>query len=727
MRFHNEGKMLKSKVLEENLSLFIENKELSDKICEKEVENVQLLGRISDHEENKKSLEKFISKIREDEVDLYLDSVYTKKRLESSEKVAKSLRKYIDYLKDVIEKCITFSDSINKLINNKYKCGDTFLLGNSYLSTHSEEFFREALQNYFKMNNLIYEDLKEELKYRNRYKEQKKENAYLKSKIEDLTEIKILDVTKGEVSLNINKKGGKSKLSISKKNMLEITNMDCKLGNNGVIEGLCGYCNNKKASFSNDDLEKEYLLYSVKQFRKENYTLKQKIFEYEFDSSRVEEVKELELKLEEKQTEIENLEKEYSLWVLNLQEENSELRIIINDQEKKEMKLIENMNNEKEKTKQEYKQFNEELINEYETKLSEKITELNKIRNENMYDNKKNIELEIIRKNLNHSEENLRKFSEENQNLNVKLKKLMKEYEKCEEELHNAEKVIKNANDTISNLKETQIKLNDQLNNEKTLHDKFEQEACTLKKELDNFLSDMYKGGTQKKSRGKIIGEAIESERLGSVEIIIGHCKELENKVEELTTQLENIKYGNETMFGAPGGKCSKLTNNLSSGHANNISNNAEIETLFDQVQNLKKEREQLKKDIRQRDWARVETEMLQKKTLEEVDQLKRDNARLMLENLRLRDLTGNRNSIQIKSTVYNSNQSDENTQSNSSRSSLNKAVQGEHVKESGVEFNQSECDRKTENSIQSMLNLKPPKRHSLLLFGQKSNRDSIN
>ncbi|KAH8739401.1 hypothetical protein FG386_000373 [Cryptosporidium ryanae] len=722
--------MLGNKMLEENLDLFIENKELNAEICRKEIENVQLLGKISDHEENKKGLEKFILKIKEDEIDMCLDSIYTKKRLECSERAVKNLEKYIEYLKDVIKKCIIFSDNVNKLINRD-KNASVCKFENVELNADSEEMFRETLKSHFKMNDLLYEDIKEELKYRNKYKQQKRENIYLKNEIERLTETRTLDVIEDKVPLYMDIKARKSKLSVSGRSKLEIINLDCLVKNNEEIQGVCGYCNNGQASSPvNDDSEKDYLLYSVKQLRKENYALKQKIFEHEFNDSVADEVRNLGLKLEEKQKEIEDLEKEYSLWVLNLQEENSELRIIISNQEKEEEEFIKNMNNQSERTKQEYTKLNEDLIKEYEIKLSEKTAELNRIKNENMFGHTKNTELESIKRNLSYSEENLKKFSEENLILSEKLKKLMQDYERCKKELYVSEKEVKSANEVISNLKETQAHLNDKLNHEKSLHDKFEQETLSLKKELDNFLSDVYKGSTQKKNRGKIIGEGIESEHLGSIETIITHCKELENKVEELTTQLENTRYESEIKAGFTGAKYQKQNGDP---HGSHEGNNAEIETLFDQVQGLKKEREQLKKDIRQRDWAKVEVEMLQKKTLEEVEQLKRDNARLMLENLRLKDLTENRNP----------SQSNENTQINSSRSSLNKFAQGEHTKEGRAEFGKCKYNSGVENatavtendggkicnlprsSIQTILNLKPPKRQSLLLFGQKQNRDS--
>ncbi|KAH8584347.1 repeat organellar [Cryptosporidium sp. chipmunk genotype I] len=690
MEIKKTAQMQQDEIFQENLELFLRNCELNREVGWREVENTDLLNRLNDYKENQRSLELFIKKLKEDEIDSYLGEISAKSQLKESQKMVRDLGKYNEYLKTMLRKYMNAGCHISKILNGG-KISSEVLFKNE-----SEDEFRESLKKCLSMLELLSMDVEEQAKYKDRYKVLKLENKDLKTRIEKLVKEKPKKKVRVEVSLSIiepHKSNGE--LIIDTKKVEEIFE---QLNSGSVDTAL------EDEGTNNEEIDMNYeidcLHYLIKQYKKENFELKQKIFEYEFNNTNlnVEEIVESELK--DKQRELDDLEKEYSNWVIRLQEENSELRKVIEIQEKKQSEFIDNFIKKSREKAKDTQNMQIKLVENYEERLREKDEELRKLKSESIRGEKDSIEIESLNRIVKSLEEKLVTISSEKHFLSLELEKTAKDFKDTEQKLVFSEEAIKQKDKEFDCLKVEQEKILEQYYNEKKLHQKFEQDAHSLRKELDNVLSDMYK--SQKKTRSGIVGDSMDSDKISSVEAVIEHCKELESKVDELSCELDQLKSGKSV-------NCS-----------NSNLNNAEIETLFDQVQGLRREREQLKKDIRQRDWAKVEVEILHKRTTEEIEQLKRDNTRLMLENLRLRD-SGVAQSSQ-KQVFFNTNS--ENIQANSTRSSISGDKRELSKKSSSVtapsnpeEINPVNSNvSASRNSIQSKLNLKAPRRPSLLV-----------
>ncbi|KAK9172114.1 hypothetical protein CmeUKMEL1_13220 [Cryptosporidium meleagridis] len=682
--------MQQDEIFQENLELFLRNCELNREVGWREVENTDLLVRLNDYKENQKSLELFIKKLKEDEIDSCLGEISAKSQLKESQKIVRSLEKYNEYLKTTLRKYMNAGCHINRILN-----GEKIALEGPF-ENESEDEFRENLKKYLNILELLSKDIEEQVKYKEKYKALKTENKDLKGKVENLTRVNPSKKVRVEVSLSIIEPYEPDVELVKDTQKLE--DIFEEIENESVDKSLEGEdVDNKEIDIR---YEVECLNYLIKQHKKENFELKQKIFEYEFNNNKLDVEALIESKLMDKQRELDELEEEYSNWVIRLQEENSELRKVIEIQEKKQSEFIDNFIKKSQEKAKEMQNMQLKLVEDYEERLKEKNEELRKLKGENIEGERNSIEIESLNKIIKNLEEKLVSISSERHRLSLELEKTAKDLKDTDQRLVLSEEAIHKKEKEFDSLKAEQEKILEQYYHEKKLHQKFEQDAHSLKKELDNVLSDMYK--SQKKTRSGIVGDSIDNDKISSIEAVIKHCKELEGKVEELGSELDQLKSGKSVTY------------------TNSNHNNAEIETLFDQVQSLRKEREQLKKDIRQRDWAKVEVEILHKRITDEVDQLKRDNTRLMLENLRLRDSGG----IQIsqKQNLFNSN--NENIQANSTRSSISGDKQ-ELLNKGSYETNPSnpeEINRNnsnvsvSRNSIQSILNLKAPRRPSLLV-----------
>ncbi|OII73182.1 uncharacterized protein cubi_02414 [Cryptosporidium ubiquitum] len=682
--------MQQDEIFQENLELFLRNCELNREVGWREVENTDLLGRLNDFKENQKSLELFIKKLKEDEIDSCLGVISATNRLKESQKSIRNLEKYNEYLKTMLRKYMNAGSHINKILNGgKISSEDVF-------ENESEDEFRDNLKKCLSMLEMLSMDVEEQIKYKDRYKLLKVENKDLKARVEKLTRVKASKKVRMEVSVNIVEFDGPNEESIIDKSKVE--EVFEQVNDEPTIKVL------DDEFKSNEEIDMGYeidcLNYLVKQQKKENYELKQKIFEYEFNNKNLDLKTVVESELKEKQRELDELEKEYSNWVIRLQEENSELRRVIEIQEREQSEFIDNFTKKSTEKAKEMQALQIKLVENYEEKLREKNEELRKLKGENLKEEKNSTEIESLNRIVKNLEAKLVDISGEKYRISLELEKTIKDLKEIDQRLVLSQEAIKQKDKEFGCLKVEQQKTLEQYYHEKKLHQKFEQDAYSLRKELDNVLSDMYKN--QKKNRSGITVDSMDNEKISSVETVIKHCKELESKVDELTFELDQFKSGKST---------SSLSSNL---------NNAEIETLFDQVQSLKKEREQLKKDIRQRDWAKVEVEILHKRTAEEIEQLKRDNTRLMLENLRLRDSTGAQSSQ--KQSFLNSD--NENIQANSARSSITGQKQ-ESLRKGSSEVAPSNLEETnpiisnvstSRNSIQSLLNLKAPRRPSLLI-----------
>ncbi|CUV06711.1 unnamed protein product [Cryptosporidium hominis] len=681
--------MQQDEIFQENLELFLRNCELNREVGWREVENTDLLVRLNDYKENQKSLELFIKKLKEDEIDSCLGEISAKSQLKESQKIVRSLEKYNEYLKAMLRKYMNAGCKINKILNGEK------ITSEGSLENESEDEFRENLKKCLNILELLSMDIEEQAKYKDKYKALKTENKDLKGRIENLTRVKPSKKVRMEVSLTIIEPFELDEELIKDTQIVEDVFEQIK--NDPVDKSL------EEEDIGNKEIDISYevecLNYLIKQHKKENFELKQKIFEYEFNDNKLDVEALIESKLMDKQRELDELEEEYSNWVIRLQGENSELRKVIEIQEKKQSEFIDNFTKKSQEKAKEMQNMQLKLVENYEERLREKNEELRKLRGENIQGEKDSIEIESLNKIIKSLEEKLVSISSEKHRLSLELEKTTKDLKDTDKRLVLSEEEIKKREKEFDSLKAEQEKILEQYYHEKKLHQKFEQDAHSLKKELDNVLSDMYKN--QKKTRSGIVGDSIDSDKISSIEAVIKHCKELEGKVEELGWELDQLKSGKSVTY------------------TNSSHNNAEIETLFDQVQSLKKEREQLKKDIRQRDWAKVEVEILHKHITEEIDQLKRDNTRLMLENLRLRDSGG----VQISQRQNLLNSNNENIQANSTRSSISGDKQ--ELPKKGSETNPSNPEETnhnnsnvsvSRNSIQSILNLKAPRRPSLLV-----------
>ncbi|KAJ1613107.1 putative coiled coil protein [Cryptosporidium canis] len=673
--------MQQDEIFQENLELFLKNCELSKEVGWRVVENADLLGRLNDYKENQKSLELFIKKLKEDEIDSCLSEITAKNKLQESQKIIGSLEKYNEYLKTMLCKYMSASSRMNQILNGGK------ILSEMRFGHDSEEDFRENLKGCLETLELLSFDMEEQIKYKERYKQLRVQNKSLRDTIEKLAKLEPIKKVKMEVSLNILEPGessGEVNSDISKEeNILDKTDdysAPKPTGHEADIE-----------QYTDISYEVECSNYLVKQYRKENFELKQKIFEYEFNNTSLNLDELVESELKEKQRELDELEMEYSNWVIKLQEENSNLRKVIEIQEREQSEFIDYLTQKNMEKTKEMQEMQMQLVENYEERLREQSEELKRVKNESQRENENSVRIESLNKIVKSMEEKLLAISNEKQRVLIELEKMTNHLKDTGKRLAINEEALKQKNREFDALKVEQEKTLQQYYHEKKLHQKFEQDAHSLRKELDNVLSDMYKN--QKKSRFGTSGE--DCDKISSVENIIKHCKELETKVDELNHELEQYKCG----------KCVS--------YPNSSINNAEIETLFDQVQSLKKEREQLKKDIRQRDWAKIEVEILHKRTTEEIDQIKRDNTRLMLENLRLRDSSV----VQGLSHPCSNN---ENVQANSERTSITGSRRESIIKQSSdlTSSNPEEGNTKnvSRNSAHSLLNLKAPRRPSLLI-----------
>lgn len=682
--------MQQDEIFQENLELFLRNCELNREVGWREVENTDLLGRLNDFKENQKSMELFIKKLKEDEIDSCLSEISATNRLKESQKTIRNLEKYNEYLKTMLRKYMNIGSHINNILNG----GEIF--SREVLKNESEGEFRDNVKKCLSMFELVSVDIEEQAKYKDRYKQLKVKNEDLKARVEKLSRIKTIKKVRMEVSVNI------VEPDISKEESIVDTSKVEEVYEEFSSSTMFKTLEDEFESKEEIDItyEIDCLNYLVKQHKKENFELKQKIFEYEFNNKNLDLKAIVESELKEKQRELEELEKEYSNWVLRLQEENSELRKVIEIQEREQSEFIDSFTKKSTEKAKEMQALQIKLVESYEEKLREKNEELRKFKSENLKDEKNCLEVESLNRIVKSLEEKLVAISNEKHRLSLELEKIVKDLKDTDQRLVLSEETIKQKEKELGCLKVEQQKTLEQYYYEKKLHQKFEQDAHSLKKELDNVLSDIYKN--QKKTRLGITGDSMDNDKISSVETVIKHCKELESKVDELNCELDLFKSGKSNSYSG---------SNL---------NNAEIETLFDQVQSLKKEREQLKKDIRQRDWAKVEVEILHKRTTEEIDQLKRDNTRLMLENLRLRDFNGVQ-TLQKQSFLSSNN---ENIQTNSTRSSITGEKQESIRKDPSeiIHLNSEESNPVNSNvstsrsSIQSLLNLKAPRRPSLLI-----------
>ncbi|KAF7457080.1 repeat organellar protein, possible [Cryptosporidium felis] len=676
------GQMEQDEIFLENIDLFLKNRELSEAVGWKEAENTNLLAQVGHLKESQRGLEHFIKKIREDEIDSCLGEIYAASKLKESQNMVRNLERYNNYLKGVIYTCLRVGDRIYGAVNG----GKTALeLGSE---NGFEEKLRENLSRFLKISEPLVQDIKERAGYKDKYRQLRLENRGLKERVRELTRVAVEKKVKREVLLNI----AGSEAVESKSQGIQVPSKHHLLHEKSITETTWADKEPENEEFCMN-YEIESLSYQVKQYRKENFELKQKIFEYEFNNKNLHIDAIIESELKEKQRELEELEKEYSNWVIRLQQENSELREVVRFQEEEHSKLVEDFEKKNVENKRDLDAFYEKYIEEHEKRLQEKNKEIRLLKIENTRGSNESLEIEVLKKRVRSLEAKINTLSGENKTLDFELERAKISIRDADQKLEINNKIIRERDEELSRLREEQEKTLEKYNYEKRLHQKFEQDAYSLKKELDNLLSEMYKN--QKKARPGIIADSFDGDKVSSVETIIKHCRELEEKVDSLTKELDAQATG-------------KLPSNQS----------PEIRTLLDQVQSLRREREQLKKDIRQRDWAKVEVEISQKRVFEEVDQLKRDNTRLMLENLRLRDLGGTQDPSRAKEDLNN-----ENIQSNSSRSSissgLRRSIADDPTRSASLNTEKplsNPSGSLQKNAAQSMLSFKAPRRPSLLL-----------
>lgn len=697
MEIKKIAQMQQDEIFQENLELFLRNSELSKEVGWMEVENTDLLGRLNDYRENQRSLELFIKKLKEDEIDSCLGEISATSQLKESQKAVRSLERYNEYLKAMLRKYMSVGSRMSEILNGAGESSPHVWLGGE-----SEDEFRESLNACLKMLVLLSVDVEEHTKYKDRYKQLRAENKELRERVGRLARVSPAKRTGVEVSVSIVEPG-----ECSGEGVEEASPMDDALGTKEASEQAesspaAGELGPEGPVIGGElDLgyELESLNYLVKQYKKENFELKQKIFEYEFNNTNLDLEAVVESELREKQRELDELEKEYSSWVIRLQGENSDLRRVIEIQEREQAEFVDGLTKKNADKVREMQDLQIKLVEDYEQKLREKNEDLRRLQSDNLRGAKDSVEVESLNKIVQSLEEKLVAISDEKHIIAAELERTAGHLKDTEQKLALSEETLRQKTREIGCLKADQDKTLEQYYHEKKLHQKFEQDAHSLRKELDHVLSDMYRN--QKKSRPGISVE--EGNKISSIENIIKHCRELEGKVDELSRELDQYKSGKPAPCSGSG------------------ANSAEIETLFDQVQSLRKEREQLKKDIRQRDWAKVEVEILHKRTTEEIDQIKRENTRLMLENLRLRDSHATQNS------------NNENKQANSARASIAESRRGSMCKdyadptsEISEEGHPTSSKPGPRGSIQSILNLKAPRRPSLLIQQRSHHKEPL-
>lgn len=698
MEIKKLGQMQQDEIFQENLELFLRNSELSREVGCREVENTDLVGRLNDYRENQRSLELFIKKLKEDEIDSCLGEISATSRLKESQKVVRSLERYNEYLKAMLRKYMSVGSRMSEILNG---AGDSPHVG---FGGESEEEFRESLKTCLKMLEQLSLDVEEQAKYKSRYRQLRAENKELRERVWRLAKVEPAKRTGVEVYLSIvepGECGGAGEEEASPVGHAPGAREAREQGGESLpAAGAPGTEGPEVVGELDLGYEMESLGYLVKQYKKENFELKQRIFEYEFNNTSLDLEALVESELREKQRELDELEREYSGWVIRLQGENSDLRRVIEIQEREQAEFVDGLTKKNADRVREMQDLHIKLVEEYEEKLREKGKELRRLQSESSRGEEECVEVESLRKIVKSLEEKLAALSCEKHSLAVELERTAGSLKETEQRLGLSEEALRQKSRELGSLKAEQDKTLEQYHHERKLHQKFEQDAHSLRKELDHVLSDMYR--SQKKNRPGISGE--DGDKISSVESIIRHCKELEGKVDELSEELDRYKSGKSAPSSCSG------------------ANSAEIETLFDQVQSLRREREQLKKDIRQRDWAKVEVEILHKRTTEEIDQIKRDNTRLMLENLRLRDSHATQSS------------NNENRQANSARTSVAESRRESLDKGSADLASQSPEEIHPTNpkplgprgSIQSILNLKAPRRPSLLVQQRSHHKEPL-
>ena len=272
-----------------------------------------------------------------------------------------------------------------------------------------------------------------------------------------------------------------------------------------------------------------------------------------------------------------------------------------------------------------------------------------------------------------------------------------------------------NLENNIDNLKKELLQISDQYNNEVMSRQRYEQEVYILQRELDSLLN-----GIHNNHQSRVDTNDISEHESFSIEVLLKQCEELEKRVEELQKTLEDSTC-NHCML-------SMTEYSKSVGISGSSNSNVEVKVLADQLQNLKREREALKKDIRQKKKKKIEIELMYKKAIEDAEQLKRENARLMLENLKLRDSNYN-----AANSLYNENCNSNRASISSRRSSIIGKTTDNKISstnaDDGISYKEVKQNQITHNMQNSALNLsttksimplKAPKRPSLMFSVRK-------
>ncbi|KAL7066093.1 hypothetical protein ACR3K2_34780 [Cryptosporidium serpentis] len=745
----------KKYIFENNSNLFLEYKDLEEILEKQEYENLQLRGSNLRLKENEKQLKLFINYIQDEEIDLCLDRVNFEEQLNNIVKKNEGLSRKIKYLENLLLRCIKSGKKLFCTIEgihvtrNNWNISIDNLLDNEKLGYY--------VDNFLKMLSLLDNDITVIIKDNRRIKTLLDENNKLKNQIdslnkeleEDLDIIKDLrefkenslryknNKDKKQKFYNIKKKDENSKdLDKDKSETNYIVQNSSVFFNKEDLEVLkdvsiygakefacaCKFTCNDKDNKDFNFIELDNLRYALSQYKKENHELKQQLFEYKYNE--VEGIS----SMKEKQTDLLDSDKEstsviekyYEERIEELIKENEELKKIIEIEQQETSNSLDRILNENKNKIEIMEKYQIELVEDYEMRINEQYKEIMKLREVSQEKEQYLVHIECLKRNVESIQDKITIYNNDNLNLKNILEEKTILLENKIKELSQKDQLIANLQNNLNNLKKELLQISDQYSNEVMNRQRYEQEVYILQRELDSLLN-----GIHNHHQRRVDTNDISENESFSIEVLLKQCEELEKRVEELQKTLENSTCSH----------CmSSMTEYSKSVCISGCSNsNVEVKVLADQLQNLKKERETLKKDIRQRDWAKIEIELMYKKAIEDAEQVKRENARLMLENLKLRDSNYN-----TANSLYNENCNSNRVSISSKRSSIT-GITADSKRSStniddGISYKEVKQNQTTHNiqnlamgknsalnlSTRSMMPLKAPKRPSLMFSARK-------
>ncbi|OII76384.1 hypothetical protein cand_027070 [Cryptosporidium andersoni] len=732
-----------------NPNLFLEYKDLEEILEKQEYENLQLRGSNLRLKENEKQLRLFINCIQDEEIDLCLDRVNFEEQLNDIMKKNEGLYRKIKYLENLLLRCIKGGkklfctiEGVN-ITRNNWDISIDNLFENEKLGYYVDKFL--------KMLSLLDNDITVIIKDNRRIKTLLDENNRLKDQIdslnkeleEDLNIIKDLrefkenslryrdNKNKEQKCYNIKKRDEDSKdLNKDKPEMNYIVEDSSVFFNKEDLKALkdesiydakesacaCKFtCNDKDNDFN--FIELDNLRYALNQYKKENYELKQQLFEYKYNE--IEGISSMKEKqtdsLDSDEESILLIEKCYEERIEELIKENKELKKIIEIEQQEASNSLDRILSENNNKIERMEKYQIELVEDYEMRINEQYKEIMKLREVSQEKEQCLVHIECLKRNMKNIQDKITIYNNDNLNLKDILEEKTILLENKVEELSQKDQLIANLQNNIDNLKKELLQISDQYNNEVMSRQRYEQEVYILQRELDSLLN-----GIHNNHQSRVDTNDISEHESFSIEVLLKQCEELEKRVEELQKTLEDSTC-NHCML-------SMTEYSKSVGISGSSNSNVEVKVLADQLQNLKREREALKKDIRQRDWAKIEIELMYKKAIEDAEQLKRENARLMLENLKLRDSNYN-----AANSLYNENCNSNRASISSRRSSIIGKTTDNKISstnaDDGISYKEVKQNQITHNMQNSALNLsttksimplKAPKRPSLMFSVRK-------